>query len=264
MMSSLLHSLVDAGHQGKPMVCTDRFMHQVHPTLAAYIADFPKQCLVACNKESCCPCCLVELQDHGELKECAQCSMVDTLRTLQQKQINKQLQKFNIEGLCPVYKPFWKDLSFTDIFTCITPNILHQLHKGIFHNHLMQWCLGIVGEKEMDKCFQGMSRYPGLCHFKKGISTVSQWTGTEHKEMERVFVGLLSGAAKDNVLMVACSLLDFIYYAQFQQHTDKTLASMQDSLSLFHVHKDILIKLGIHDHFKVPKIHLLVHYVSSI
>ena len=82
--------------------------------------------------------------------------------------------------------------------------------------------------------------------------------------MERVFVGLLSSAAEDNVLVVARSLLDFIHYAQFQQHMDKTLASMQDSLSLFHAHKDILIKLGIHDHFKVPKIHSLVHYVSSI
>ena len=190
--------------------------------------------------------------------------MVDTLRTLWQKQINKQSQKFNIEGLCPVYEPFWKDLPFTNIFVCITPDILHQLHKGIFHDHLMQWCLNIVGEKEMDKHFQGMSQYPGLRHFKKGISAVSQWTGTKHKEMEWVFVGLLSGAAKDNVLVVAHSLLNFIYYTQFQQHMDKTLASMQDSLSLFHAHKAILVKLGICNHFKVPKIHSLVHYVSSI
>jgi len=33
-----------------------------------------------------------------------------------------------------------------------------------------------------------------------------------------VFVGLLSGASDDNVLLIAWSLLDFIYYAQFQQH----------------------------------------------
>ena len=201
---------------------------------------------------------------RGDLEACAWCNMVDTLKTLQWKQKNKQSRRFDMEGLCEVYKPFWKDLPFTDIFVCITPDIIHQLHKGIFHDHLVQWCLGIVGKKEMDKCFQGMSRYPGLRHFKKGISAVSQWTGMEHREMEWVFVGLLSGAAEDNVLVVARSLLDFIYYTQFQQHTDKTLTSMQDSLSLFHAHKDILVKLSIHDHFKVPKIHLLVHYVLSI
>ena len=190
--------------------------------------------------------------------------MVDTLETLWRRWKNKQLKKFNKEGLHEVFEPFWKDLPFTDIFTCITPNILHQLHKRIFHDHLMQWCLGIVGEKEMDACFQAVSQYPGLHHFKKGISSVSQWTGTEHREMERVFIGLLSGAAEDSVLVMARSLLDFIYYAQFQQQMHKTLAAMQESLNLFHSHKAILTKLHIWDHFNVPKIHSLLHYVSSI
>jgi len=169
-----------------------------------------------------------------------------------------------VDGLHPVYELFWKDLPFTNIFTCITPDIVHQLHKGIFHDHLVQWCLGIISEKEMDAHFQAMSQYPGLRHFKKGIFAVSQWTGTEHKEMERVFVGLLSSASDDNVLLITWSLLDFIYYMQFQQHTDKTLVAMQDSLSLFHTHKEVLVELGICEHFNVPKIHSLMHYVSSI
>ena len=182
-----------------------------------YVADFPEQCLVACNKESRCPCCLVELQDHGKLEEYACHSMVDMLKTLQRRRRNKQLKKFDKEGLRLVFKPFWKDLPFTDIFVCITPNILHQLHKGIFHDHLVQWCLAVLGEKEMDARFQAVSQYPGLRHFKKGISTVSQWTGTEHREMERVFVGLLSGVAEENVLVMARSLLEFIYYTVTHQ-----------------------------------------------
>jgi len=50
----------------------------------------------------------------------------------------------------------------------------------------------------------------------------------------------------------------------FQQHMDKTLAAMQDSLNLFHAHKGILVELGIRDHFNVPKMHSLIHYVSAI
>ncbi|KAI5996640.1 hypothetical protein EDC04DRAFT_2872365 [Pisolithus marmoratus] len=237
-MSLLLCPLADAGRHGREMT--------FHPILAAYIVDFTEQCLVACNKESWCPHCLVQSNKCSDLEECTSCSMADTYKTLQHMRKNKQSRKFNTKGLHAVFDPFWKELLFMDIFTCLTPNILHQLHKGVFHNHLVQWCILIVSEKEVDACFQAMTQYPALCHFKKGISSVSQWTGTEHKEMQRVFVSLLASAVEDHILMVVCSLLDFIYYAQVQQHMDSTLAMMEESLKMFHDHKHILVELEIH------------------
>ncbi|KAI6161278.1 hypothetical protein EDD17DRAFT_1886951 [Pisolithus thermaeus] len=242
-MALLLRPLANAGREGREMICADGYIRCVHPILAAYIADFPKQCLVACNKESQCPCCLVQSNKRGDLEDWESRCMADT--------------KFDAEGL-------HADLPFTDIFACLTPDILHQLHKGIFHDHLVQWCTSIVGEKEIDTRFQAMTRYPALRHFKKGISSVSQWTSTEHKEMQRVFVGLLAGAVDDRILVVARSLLDFIYYAQLQRHTDTTLAAMEESLKTFHAHKHVLVELGVREDFNVPKIHSMQHYVTSI
>ena len=59
-------------------------------------------------------------------------------------------------------------------------------------------------------------------------------------------------------------LLDFIYYAQYHSHTDIILSQMQMALNTFHANKDSFIELGVHDHFNIPKIYSMLHYIQSI
>jgi hypothetical protein len=264
-MRLLLEPLFEAGNPGVKMTCADNKIRMVYPILAAYVADFPEQCLVACCKESRCPMCEVEPMDRGEPLDSLFRDVEKTLEALQTGlEEGNTSDTFVASGLQPIPEPFWKDLPHANIFRCFTPDILHQLHKGVFKDHLVKWCTTLAGAAEIDDRFQATPDHPSLRHFKKGISTVSQWTGTEYKHMERVFVGLLAGAVDNKVVVVARAVLDFIHYAHFASHSTETLQRLQDALDTFHEHKDVFIEEGVREHFRIPKIHMIEHYVASI
>ncbi|KAF8511993.1 hypothetical protein JB92DRAFT_3174281 [Gautieria morchelliformis] len=201
-MSYILKPLIEAGKEGVLMTCADNLVRRVFPILAAYLANYPEQCLVACHQENSCPICEIAPSDSGE-------PVLAPSRTLKTCR------------LC-----LRADLPHTNIFQCFTPDLLHQLHKGVFKDHLVKWCIQLAA-------------FP------------------DHPEMERVFASLIYGAVPPPVI-------DFIYYASFASHSTETLRRLQDALDTFHQNKQVFIDHHIRTHFQIPKIHMMEHYVALI
>jgi len=62
-----------------------------------------------------------------------------------------------------------------------------------------------------------------------------QWTGNEYKNIEKVFLGIISSAIPDEPVRATHAVLDFIYLGQYLSHSTVTLAHMQDALNRYHM-----------------------------
>ena len=189
------------------------------------------------------------------------------MRRMQSGEDDTGFKKLGLRG---IHQPFWVNLPYSNVFQAFTPDLLHQLHKGVFKDHLVKWCTEIIGSEEVDSLFRAMPSHHGLRHFKNGISQVSQWTGTEHKEMEKVFLAIQvmarNGCSDERMTIAVRALVDFAHYASLHSHTTQTLAGLRKALDDFHSNKEIFIELGGREqvHFNIPKVHSLEHYEQLI
>jgi len=138
------------------MTCADGSIHCIFPILAAYLTDFPEQALIACTIENHCPKCICPTEECGEQLgsffddgEDLFHDPEDTIHKIQLHAAEKP-SAYHDHGLHDIWEPFWDGIEHCNIFNYITPDILHQLHKGVFKDHISSWCLKLSTKPEID------------------------------------------------------------------------------------------------------------------
>ncbi|KAF8600791.1 hypothetical protein BDV93DRAFT_546232 [Ceratobasidium sp. AG-I] len=263
-MREVVRPLEDAGNEGVEMDCGDGFVRKCFPILAAYIADNPEQTMIACCAKNLCYRCICPRDQRGNLETHPDRQPSQTSDAVQAQAQGHVSTLYTAQGLRPFGTPFWTHLPFTNISTALTPDILHQLHKGVFRDHLMNWCLELVDNNDVDNRFKAMPSHSTLRHFRTAVTRLPNTTGKEHKAMEKVFIGVMAGLVHKDVMDVIVAALDFIYYSQLTVHSTITLRLMDDALHQFHAAKNIFVTRGVREHFNINKIHSMVHYSTAI
>lgn len=260
--------MVSAGKKGCDMVCPDGYLRRIVPILSALVCDHPERCKAACCPQNTCPQGDVDPDKLGSPTPCPRRDVTSTaalLRAAAEGRPDATTAKLKEKHLKPTYPPFWLNLPYFDIYSAFMPDLLHQLHKGVFHAHLVSWCNDLMTEGQLDLRYMSMSSHPRLRQFKSGITTVKQWTGNEHKMMERVFIAAVGGGVNnDDAIKAARAVLDFIYLSELRRHTTTTLKELSDALATFHRFKYTFLPVRPSPHFNIPKIHAMQHYVESI
>ncbi|KAH8101620.1 hypothetical protein BXZ70DRAFT_1019531, partial [Cristinia sonorae] len=264
-MRKILSPLERAGLDGKHMTSGDGAVRRCHPIYAAHVGDYPEQVLVTGVKSGECPGCDAPKDDLGNHTPYPFRNLDAVCKALATADPIQRVKACAAAGIKPIFRPYWEDLPYTNIFLAITPDILHQLYQGVI-KHLVEWVTLAYGASEIDA---RASRLPPNHHvrvFSKGISSLSQLTGREHADICRILLGLIidmplpSGISPSRLVCAVRAVLDFLYIAQYPVQTSETLALLEDALDRFHENKEIFEELKIRTGWSIPKLHYLDHY----
>lgn len=243
----IFENVEEPASQGTEFISANGSVRHCHPILAGGSLDYPEQCLATCVRYGECPTCQCKPERLGVYETTERRTRAQTLKIIKLarvhttfKALDAYLKKFGING---ILTPFWEGLAHTDMHSAITPDVLHQLYQGMV-KHLTNWIQRIIGPKELD---QRLSRLPPnhpIRIYPHGISSFSNMSGNEHRQLTKQLLGCLIGLVSPKTLRATRALLDFVYLAQYQSHSDDTLGYLEDALRDFHADKDVFIQLN--------------------
>jgi hypothetical protein len=266
-MAAILAPLQAAARSGVEMRCADGGVRRVHPILSRHLGDWPEHCTAGCTNNTRCPICVSPFNERGELGPPAR------LRTKPEVLRAMRFNERGYAGVCTALGlrrvwPYWGNQPWSSGPSCIAPDLLHQLWKGMFLTHLKPWWTKILGKVEMDQRYMGVPRYSGHRHFNLGLSPLTQWTGNEARAAAKTFLPIVAGDTPRLAVRAARCVMDFMYRARKPQLDEDDLDRLEDDLEEFHGAKGIFRVRRIHEsryRFNgIAKLHMLRHYPHQI
>ncbi|KAG2060462.1 hypothetical protein BDR06DRAFT_979331 [Suillus hirtellus] len=221
--------------------------------LGPYIADDPEQALLACIIQNWCPKCtaLADGLDNGTY---GQHSCNHTKVLVEEFELGVLWDEYGLVG----------DIVVSDIHKLLSPDILHQLIKGAFKDH-------IYSENEVNKILDDIDRrialapsFAGLRRFPEGRG-FKQWTGDDSKALMKVYIPAIEGHIPPEMVLTLQALIDFVYIARCNIIDSNSLNALDDALEHFHRYREIFETSGVRPNgFNLPRQHLLIHYHKLI
>ncbi|KAG2151076.1 uncharacterized protein EDB93DRAFT_1240140 [Suillus bovinus] len=230
--------------------------------LGPYIADYEEQVLLACIVRNWCPSLdtksLCRRRDHTEA-------------LVEEATYGALWMEYGIVG---DLVPFTNDFPCGDIHELIAPDILHQLIKGTFKDHLVKWVgqylQHVHGTKEaeriqadIDRRIAAVASFAGLRRFPEGRG-FKQWTGDDSKALMKVYLPAIEGHVPTDVVRTFRAFLEFCYLVRRNIITESTLGQIQEALDRFHHYREIFESTGVVFTFSLPRQHSCSHYVLLI
>ncbi|KAJ6523207.1 hypothetical protein B0H19DRAFT_1277074 [Mycena capillaripes] len=248
--------------------CADGHFRRAIYGLGPYIADYPEQALLACIVQGYCPRCLSPAHDldRASARRCAE----HTDALLDGCTLKELWDDFGIVG---DIIPFTADFPRADIHELISVDLLHQIVKGTFKDHIVDWVVEYIetvhDKAEAERILADIDRriaitppFPGLRHFPVGRG-FKQWTGNDSKGLMKVYLPAIAGHVPSQMVHAVASITEFCYLVRRSVIDEDTLLAVDTTVDLFHTAREIF-RVVRPDGFSLPRQHSMVHYRPSM
>ncbi|KAL1732449.1 hypothetical protein EV714DRAFT_206607 [Schizophyllum commune] len=268
-LAAVLQSLKHGMSTPEVLRCPDQHYRRCIYGIGPYIADYPEQVILSGIVQGWCPKCTAQASDLDGEGGLRTERLTDALvRILDGKRLWEEF------GINEHIIPFTNDFPRADIHELISFDLLHQLIKGTFKDHLVMW----VGEylkarygdarakvimDDIDRRIAASPSFPGLRRFPHG-RRFKQWTGDDSKALMKVYIPAIVDYVEDDIVQCLSAFLDFCYIARRSDINTPTLDQLDDALSRFHHHRQVFTRVGVRDSISLPRQHSMVHYRSMI
>ncbi|KAG1760301.1 hypothetical protein EDD22DRAFT_980688 [Suillus occidentalis] len=270
-LSAILSTLKPAMTEYEVLRCADSHFRRIIFGLGPYIADYEEQLVLSCTVKNWCPKCLAhrgDLDGGGNLPRTQEHTDLLVSEHIDSDTLWHEF------GIVSVLVPFTNDFPRADIHKLISFDLLHQLVKGAFKDHLVDWVLKYLklthgtkrGEEimsDIDRRIAAVASFTGLRRFPDGRG-FKQWTGNDSKALMKVFLPAIEGHVPQDMVRAFRALLEFCYIARRDVITEASLVQLNDALTRFHHYRKIFETTGTVPHFSLPRQHSMTHYADMI
>ncbi|KAJ7238115.1 hypothetical protein B0H12DRAFT_1204309 [Mycena haematopus] len=250
--------------------CPDGHLRRIIYGIGPYIADYPEQVWLAAVVQNWCPKCEAfpnnldavgaRLRTRTKTEALIMCFDPGIL--------------WDDYGVRADVIPFTNGFPRADIHEILSSDLLHQVIKGTFKDHLVSWVNEYLhnthGEKraleiiqDIDRRISAVPEFPGLRRFPDGRD-FSQWTGDDSKALMKIYLAAVAGYLPSDMIKCLSAFMDFCYLVRRNAISSPDLSKIQDALNRFHEYRQIFIDSGVRVDISLPRQHSLVHYIRSI
>ncbi|KAH9008005.1 hypothetical protein EDB84DRAFT_1591273 [Lactarius hengduanensis] len=238
-ISAILESLRPAMTTPVVRRCPDGHYRRVVFNIGPFIADYPEQIMLAGVVQGWCARCTAHARNLDGPGGRRTRALTDLLVS---SSFFSSDELWDTYGIDDDIIPFTNDFPRADIYESLSPDLLHQIIKGLFKDHLVKWICkyieAIYTKSRANEILDDIDRriamtlpFPGLRRFKHG-RRFKQWTGDDSKALMKVYIPAIAEYCLS-------AFLDFCYLVRRSEIGESDLSAIGKALRTFHATREI-------------------------